>query len=301
MQKPANKTILSGRLCALGCETLFGLSYIFTKQAAGQAGALALLGWRFLIALSVMALCMAAGLISINLKGKPIRPLLVIGLFSPVIYFIGETVGITLTTASESGAFLACIPVGALIASTVILHKKPSRLQTLGILVTLSGVLVTVFAVGAASSLSIPGYLMLLTAVIAYALYSVSVEKAEAYTGAEITFAMLASGAAVFGLLALAEATIKGTLGSLALMPFTSQSFLIAILYQGIGCSVLAFFLSNIAIARIGVNRAASFIGIATVVSIAAGVLLLHERFSTVQAVGALLIIAGVYIANAKG
>lgn len=37
----------TGCLCALGCETLFGLSYVFTKWEVGQAGALALLGWRF--------------------------------------------------------------------------------------------------------------------------------------------------------------------------------------------------------------------------------------------------------------
>ena len=36
-------------------------------------------------------------------------------------------------------------------------------------------------------------------------------------------------------------------------------TFLTAILYQGIGCSVIAFFMSNIAIANIGVNRTSSF------------------------------------------
>lgn len=56
--------------------------------------------------------------------------------------------------------------------------------------------------------------------------------------------------------------------------------FGMAVLYQGVGCSVLAFFLSNVAIARIGVNRTASFIGVSTVVSIAAGALLLGERFT---------------------
>ena len=40
----ASKNILVGSLAALGCEILFGISYLFTKQATGQASALALLG-----------------------------------------------------------------------------------------------------------------------------------------------------------------------------------------------------------------------------------------------------------------
>lgn len=75
--------------------------------------------------------------------------------------------------------------------------------------------------------------------------------------------------------------------------------FGLAVLYQGVGCSVLSFFLSNVAIARIGVNRTASFIGVSTVVSIAAGALLLGERFTAGQLAGAAMILAGVYIANA--
>ena len=66
-----------------------------------------------------------------------------------------------------------------------------------------------------------------------------------------------------------------------------------------LGCSVLAFFLSNTAITKIGVNRTASFIGVSTVVSIAAGALVLGERFTAGQLAGAVDILAGVYIANA--
>ena len=55
--------------------------------------------------------------------------------------FIGETMGISLTTASESGAILACIPVVSLVAFTFILCEKPTKKQVIGILVTLIGVI----------------------------------------------------------------------------------------------------------------------------------------------------------------
>lgn len=291
---------LAGCLCAAGCEVLFGLSYLFTREAAGHASALALLGWRFLVATLALLLLRAVGVVHVRLKGKDLRPLLLVALFDPILYFVGETYGIGLTTASESGAFLACIPVASLVASALILHERPHRRQVSGILVTLAGVLTTVFAVGASSSLSVLGYLFLLVGVVSYALYSVFVRKAEGYTGMEITYVMLVSGAAVFGGLAVAEAAMQGSVLELASLPFRDASFLGAVLYQGIGCSVLAFFLSNHAIASIGVNRASSFIGLSTGVSIAAGVLLLGEPFSFVQLCGVVLILTGVYIANGR-
>lgn len=301
MRSIKQNNIIAGSLCALGCETLYGLSYLFTKRATETASAFALLGWRFCVAAVIMSLCIAVGFIRINLKGKPIKPLLLVALFSPCIYFIGETIGISQTTASESGVFLACIPAASLLSSALILKKKPSRRQIAGILITLIGAMLTVLAVGAASSLSVTGYAFLLMAVVSYALYSVFVEKAADYTGAEITYIMLIVGAIVFASLAIGEALLSGSIGRLMELPFKESAFMMAVLYQGIGCSIAAFFLSNAAIAKMGVNRTSSFIGVATVVSIIAGAVLLQETFTIYQIIGAIIIIIGVYTANAKG
>ena len=294
-----NKLVI-GCLCALGCEFYFGLSYVFTKQATSMASAFTLLGWRFLIAFIVMTLLVVTRVVKVDLKGKPLRPLLTVALFCPCLYFVCETVGINHTTASESGVFLACIPIASLIASTLVLKKKPFGQQVMGILITLAGVLVTVFAVGLSSSLSIVGYGFLLVGVTSYALYTVSVDRAADFSGMEITYIMLAAGAVVFITLALAEGIVRGTIGELVALPFRNPQFAVVVLYQGIGCSIAAFFLSNVAIANIGVNRTASFVGISTVVSIVAGALLLGESFTVWQAAGAAIIIAGVSIANAR-
>ena len=292
--------VLTGSLCALGCEVLYGLSYLFTKQTAETASPLALLGWRFVVALAAMSLCVALGFIPVRLKGRQLGPLLRVALFCPCLYFIGETVGIRETTVTESGVFLACVPALSLLVSTVVLKKKPTKRQIIGILVTFLGVMMTVVAVGLSSSLSPVGYAALMLAVAAYALYSVFVDLAADYTGAEITYVMLCSGAAFYGLLALGEAAAHGALSELLTLPARSGTFLAAVLYQGIGCSVAAFFLSNAAIAKIGVNKTSSFIGVSTIVSILAGALALGEPLSVGQIVGAAVIVAGVYTANAS-
>lgn len=298
MKKTEQNNLIIGCLCALGCETIFGLSYIFTKKATSLASEFSLLGWRFFIAALIMSILIMIGFIKVNIKGKPIKPLIFVALFNPCIYFFGETIGISNTTASESGVFLACIPVASLVASTFILKEKPSKVQTIGILITLLGVMVTVFAVGASTSLSFIGYAFLAIAVISYALYSVFVEKTSDYTETEITYIMLLIGAIVFGTVAIFEALINGNIVELITLPFKEIDFAVAILYQGIGSSILAFLLSNMAISKIGVNRTSSFIGVSTVVSIVAGAVLLKETFTMYQIIGAIIIIIGIYTAN---
>ena len=297
----SRRQFLFGCLCAIGCETLFGLSYLFTKDAMDTASPLALLGWRFGVAFASLALLAAVRAVkAAPLRGRPVGPLLAVALASPVFYFVGETYGIARTTASESGAFLAAMPVACLVASTLLLGKKPTRRQVAGIAVTLAGVLATVLAASRAVSFSVTGYAFLALAVAAYALYAVFVEKAAAFTGAEIAMAMMGAGAAVFGALALAEAAHGSGIRALLRLPLENRAFLRAVLFLGLGSSVFGFLLSNLAIAKIGVNRTASFIGVATAVAILSGVAFLGETFTIAQTAGVVLIVAGVYVANRR-
>ena len=294
-----NKNV-TGILCSIGCSVVYGLSFLFSKQATNLASPLWLLGWRFVTAFLALNLLRTAGLVRVRLKGKDLRPLALIALLCPVVYFIGETYGIRFTTASESGAFISCIPVASLAASALVLRKKPTRRQVAGIFIAMAGVLITVFALGITSTLSVPGYAFLTLAVVSYALYGVYVERSKGFTGMEITYAMLAAGAMCFAALALADAARAGQAGELLALPFRNRTFLTAVLYQGIGCSILGFFLSNAAIALIGMNRTVSFAGVNTLVGVLSGAVFLHERFTAAQALGAAVILAGVYIANSS-
>ncbi len=295
-----NKEITIGIIAAIACESLYGFNYIFTKSAAQVADTFSILAWRFFIAFAVMFLCVFFGLIRVDLKNKDLKPLLLISIFSPCLYFIGETVGVSSTTASESGVILASVPVVSLVASSLILKNKPSKIQVLGVGITLIGVLTTVVTRGFASSFSFVGYGFLLLAIFSYVAYSIFVESFENYTCWEITFVMLAVGAGVFSLIAITNALLRGSFVELLSLPFREKSFAFAVFYQGIVCSILVFLLFNIAISNIGINTTASFIGISTVVSILAGALILKESFNIYQIIGAITIITGVYIANIK-
>lgn len=295
------KRILIGVAAALICEILFGLSYSFTKNAMKSADELDLLGWRFVVAFASILVLRIFGVFTLNYRGKDIRPLLLICLFNPFLYFIGETFGISLTSASESGVLLACIPVTAIAASSLILGQRPSQRHVLGILITLTGVLTAVLATGLQLSFSPTGYAILLLAVISYSLYSVYVARTREFSGIETTYVMLAAGALSFGTILVVKNLKTGTLTHILTLPMHDLGFGAAVAYQGIACSMIAFFAANTAISHLGVNVTSSFIGVSAVVSILAGVIALGERVTLIQMIGMTLILAGVYIANASG
>ena len=238
----SSRRMMTGILSAVFCETLFCLSYVFTRHAVETVSPLALLAWRFTTAFAFMSVLAGAGLIKLSLKGKAIRQLFPIAIFNPVIYFLSESFGIRFSSAAESGAFLACIPAASLVCARLILRKKPEKTQSAGIALTLAGVLVTLFNAGLSVHFSARGYTILCAAVVSYALYSVYTEKAVSFSGAEITFAMLAAGAAVFTAAALIEAVVQHSVSHVLVLPLENPAFLAAVLYQGLGCSALAFF-----------------------------------------------------------
>ena len=109
---PKGKVLL-GILAIIICEVLFGFSFLFTKTITASVSPLTLLSWRFIIAFIVMSLLAIVGIIKLDFRRKSLAPLLLVAIFHPVLYFIGETTGIRLTTASESGTVIACIPARA--------------------------------------------------------------------------------------------------------------------------------------------------------------------------------------------
>jgi len=283
---------------ALACQFIFGFSLLFTRTATYLVSPMTLLSWRFIIAFAFYNICVLLRIIKVDFRGKSLRPLILIAIFHPFMYFVGETIGVSQTSASESGTMISTIPIVTLLCSIIVLKIIPTKLQAIGIAVTVFGVVIIVFSQGIDAVFNPFGYAMLLLATVSYSLYAVFAQKAEEFTGAEKTYIMIALGAISFTTIALIENALNGTLSTFAVLPFTNISFLVSVLYLGIGSSVGAFLFYNIAIDKIGATRTTSFSGISTIIAIVAGVFILQENFTFFQGIGAVLVIGGVYLTN---
>ena len=285
-----NETL--GMIATLLASLLFGFSFLFTKGAVDRVSACTLLSWRFVTALVVMSILALCGAIKLNFRGKRFGAVLTMAIFQPVIYFIGESVGMRLTTASESGTIIAVIPIFVLIFSAVFLKERPTRLQVMGIVLSIAGVICIALVKGFSASLNPLGYAMLFVAVMGDVGYAIAARRADEFSSFEKTYLMAVVGSVVFTAGAVIEHASAGTLA------FHDTQFLIAVLYLALGCQVAAFIMHTYGIAQIGANRSSSFAGITTLTSVLSGVLILGDAFSLLQGIATALILIGTTMAN---
>ena len=300
MSQTKNRRII-GILVQILSQILFGLSFLFTKEATETVTPLKLLSWRFLLAAVVFTILILAGFFKVDSRDKDLRPALLLGFLHPILYFLCENKGIALTSASESGTIIATIPIFSLLFSMLFLKFKPRHNQVIGIIITITGVLILVLSQGSRPTFSLPGYILLFGCVIAYSLFAVQSEKNTAFSSVEKAVIMVYSGAVFFTAANVISEVISGDLREFLRLPFTNRTFLIAILYLGIGSTIIAFTCNNYGIETLGMTAAASFAGLSTMITVIAGTVFLHEQVGAIQIAATVLVISGVFIANKSG
>lgn len=273
-------------------QFIFGFSFLFSSIALEHTTPLILLGFRFAAAFLIMNLLRLTGKFPVNLKGKPIKPLLMLGLLQPVIYFLCENYGLLYSNSSFTGIMIAVIPIVGVILGACFLNEIPTKLQTLCTVIAIAGVILTNLG-KKEGSVQIIGVFLLLVAVITAACFTMFSRKISAqYTAMERTYVMFALGTAVFVPLALIQGARDWE--RYILTPCSSPSFWISILYLSAFSSVAAYMLMNYALTYLSIAKSIIFACMATVISIFAGVLILHEPFTPLQAIGSVIIILGV-------
>lgn len=284
-------------LAGLVFSSIFGFSFLFTKEGLELMTPFQLLGFRFALAFISLSILRIAGIINIDLKGKNIKLLMLLAVFQPGIYFVFETTGMMYTTSSEAGIMIALIPIAVTILAAVFLNEKTTLIQLFFVLLSVGGVFFIILNRGASSiEGNLFGILLLAVAVLAAAFYNIISRKLSLqFRPIEITYVMMGFGALVFNLTALYQRSFN--LSGYFNILFDTK-VLITVIYLGIFSSVVAFFMMNYTLSKINAAQAAVFANFTTVVSILAGVFIRNEAFYGFQIVGAVLIIIGVWGTN---
>jgi drug/metabolite transporter (DMT)-like permease len=166
--------------------------------------------------------------------------------------------------------------------------------------VSISGAAMIVVLSGSRPTFDLPGILLLFAAVLAGSAFNMVARRlATHFSSVEITFAMMATGVVFFGGAAAVDRLLAEDPAPLAVY-LSEPMFLVSLAYLGVFSSVFAFVLLNLTVRRLGATRTASFANLTTVVSIAAGTIVLRESLSWYHFVGSGLILAGVWGANRK-
>lgn len=291
-------------------NTIFGFSFIFSKMALQITVPSVLIAVRFLCAFAALNLIVLFGrrisvsdgegdrrpLVSFSLKGKPLRYIILLAVFQPILYFLCESYGIVYTSSAFAGTIIAIIPIGGIVFDVLIMHSKVRTRQIACAVMSAAGVAITTVGAEEMKS-SLIGLLILLGAVAAGSLFYVFSKKSGAdYNPLEQTYVMFALGSLVYTVFALVQC--RGQYNELVFAAVAHPQFMLSVLYLSVVSSVIAFISLNYGTVRVTVSEASIFANLTTVISIVAGVVFLHEMFTPFQIAGAVIIVVSVYIAN---
>lgn len=283
-----------GVLASLCGYSIFGFSFIFSKQALQVTTPVTLLFWRFTCAFAALALLALLRVIRLELRGKTLRRVLLTGLMNPILYFTCENYGLLYSSATFSGVMVALIPIAALALGALLLHERVTAFQTVCSVISVLGVVLISLSSEDSGQVTLPGTLLLIGAVLSSTGYALCSRRcSEEYSAAERTFVMFAMGCAFFLLLALWENA--GNYSAL-IAPWRDRGFVWAVIYLGLVSSVGAFLCLNISFTYLPASRSTLFSNITTIISVFAGVLFAGESFApTLMIPAALMVIGGVW------
>ncbi len=279
--------------CAIVGHIFWGFSFLASTRGQQSAHIFVLLSHRFVLAFVLMTVLVLAGAAKVRLKGKRWWLLVLLGVAEPVVYFLGEQFGLQHSTSIFSGVMIAMIPIVSVLAAAPILGEKPTAGQLLFGLLSIGGVVGIGLMSRSSNSLDWIGVAALAIAVCGAAGYTLlSRGISTVFTPYERTYMMMAVGAAVFSALAMIR-----TGGDMAvyLSPLKETEYLLSIVFLGVFCSVVCYFMSSYAITHLSVAQETVFANLTTAVSVFAGVVILKEPFSWWGLLYCAMILLGIY------
>ncbi len=283
-------------IAGISFSIIFGFSFMFSKVVLQYVTPMGLIAYRFLVAFLVFEILRLTKVVKIRWQWKIIKPILLVALFQPILYFIFETYGLNLTSSSEAGMMIALIPIFVTILSAFILNEKASKAQVFFIVFSVAGILfIQLFKPTENNPSSLIGIVLLFFAVISAASFNIASRNASRkVTPYENTYFMMIAGAIAFNLIYVIQLIMRGHISeyyeSLLHIEIVGP-----ILYLGIVASIGGFFLVNYALSKLPAHVSSIYANLSTVVAVIAGGIILRETIQWYHIVGCLMIVTGVY------
>jgi drug/metabolite transporter (DMT)-like permease len=283
--------------------TAWGASFVAARSVLSAGPGLVSLSPLVLAAtrFSLASVFFAPVLVRGHLRGERIAPadvplFFLLGTLAISLYFFLQYTGVRLTNAGVSAVLVVGgIPLATMAVSALMDRESLSPKKSAAIVCGAAGITVVASQRGLSFSLE-SGYLLgaacLALDAVCFGFYSVLVRRMRArYSPVTIT----------------AATTLMGTLGLVLASLFTGDWGVLrrlspgqwgAVAYLAVVCSIMAYLAYNRALGTFSAARAASWIYLESPVAIVLGALLLGETLSWLTALGALVIVGSLALAE---
>jgi drug/metabolite transporter (DMT)-like permease len=280
----------------IACVLFWGFSFISIKITVVVFPPMSQGLLRFAIALVFLFFMKQKFAPGEKLKAGDIPLLLGAGFFGVTFYFFCENNGVALVTASEASIAIGSIPVLTMIADSVSRKFTPNKnsvlphigvRQWIGAFISIAGVWL-VAGVSFALSGSVRGYIYMAGAALFWVAYSLLTRP---------LFSRCSRIYIVFW---------QSVAGFIGFIPFTIMEFsqwgrpdlpvILHLVFLGVFCSALGYWYYARSLEVLGLSVSAIFINLIPLVTAIFGFVVMGDRLTPLQWLGAVFVIGGVYL-----
>lgn len=229
------------------------------------------------------------------LAGVPWGVFILLGFTGVTMFYIFFNLSVRMTSASVGALLQGFIPVCIAAFAAIFLKEKLSVKQIIGIIVSVTGVILIGFLSHNEGDTtgSITGNLLMIIAIIGWSVYTIISKKVAGMDPLLVTSLSTLAGSVLLLPAAIYENWGTG-------WPQVSPTDWLTILFLGAMASGICYFLYNRSLQLLSAAQVGNFINLDPLVGFMIALIFLHESVNLLQIMGALLVVAGVILSSAR-
>lgn len=286
--------MLAAQMLLLLTALIWGSTFVATKICLKYMSPLELMAFRFAIGLPVLLILLVARRASLSV-GRNWKAIILAAIVIGA-HFIIQITGIKYTTATNTGWIISLTPLVVTVMAAAILRERIGVKTVVGIGVASTGIILLISRGQIANLrwMSSVGDWLVLASAHTWALYTILTrDLSRSQNPLSVTFLVLLPSA----IMAVAIVLPTSDLGRFAALPAEA---VVSLLVLGVLGTALGHWFWQHGLAKVGAARAGVFLYLEPVATTAVAVPYLHESFGIFTAIGGLLVLAGVWIAQRK-
>jgi drug/metabolite transporter (DMT)-like permease len=274
----------------------WSFSFIWFKVANKTFHPITIVFVRLLFSVILMTIFLVATKNYMKIKKTDLKLFLMLALFEPFFYFLGESFGLTYVSATVCSVLISTIPVFATIGAWLIFREKLKAINYAGIVISFIGVIVFILNTDRTISFSIKGLGLLTLAVLSAVGYNLTLSRlVGTYTPVYIVNVQNIIGAILFLPLFLIF-----DLRHFINTPFTFNMFK-PIIELSIFASCGAFILFAYSVRNMGIIRANVFSNCIPVFTALFSFILMGDKLTFQNVIGMAIVISGLFMSQMNG
>lgn len=285
-----------GHFAAFLTIIIWGTTFISTKILLADFQPVEILFFRFVMGFLVLLIIYPRRLKEVNLKQE--ITFAAAGLCGICLYYLLENIALTYTMASNVGVIISIAPFfTAILAHLFMKSEEKLRINFfIGFTVAMAGIILISFN-GSKLALNLMGDLLAIIAAFVWACYSILTRKISSF-GYPVILATRRTF--FYGILFMIPALFFFDF-QIGLSRFANMTYLLNILYLGLGASALCFVTWNFAVKILGAVKTSIYIYMVPVITTITSVLILKEPVTWISAIGTLLAVVGLFLSEYNG